>query len=72
MLQPTRQLVDLLNGLKACVLTGLTRRPVHHLTADSRHVMPETLFVALRGAHADGHRFLDEAERLGREAGIPA
>ena len=57
----TRQLVDLLNGSKACILTGPTRRVVRHLTADSRQVVPETLFVALRGVHTDGHRFLGEA-----------
>ncbi len=68
MLQPRRQLVDLLNGLKACVLMGSTRRLVQHLTADSRHVVPETLFVALRGVHADGHRFLEEALAKGATA----
>src|SRR3989475_4827397 len=47
---------------------GSTRRPVQHLTADSRHVVPETLFVALRGVHADGHRFLDEALAKGASA----
>ena len=57
----TRQLVDLLNGSKACILTGPARRVVRHLTADSRQVVPETLFVALRGVHTDGHRFLGEA-----------
>jgi UDP-N-acetylmuramoyl-L-alanyl-D-glutamate--2,6-diaminopimelate ligase len=31
------------------------------LTADSRQVVPETLFVALRGVHTDGHRFLGDA-----------
>jgi UDP-N-acetylmuramoyl-L-alanyl-D-glutamate--2,6-diaminopimelate ligase len=34
---------------------------VRHLTADSRQVVPEALFVALRGVHTDGHRFLGEA-----------
>jgi len=57
----TRQLVDLLNGSKACILAGPTRRAVRRLTADSRQVVPETLFVALRGVHTDGHRFLGEA-----------
>jgi UDP-N-acetylmuramoyl-L-alanyl-D-glutamate--2,6-diaminopimelate ligase len=47
---------------------GSTRRPVQHLTADSRHVVPETLFVALRGVHADGHRFLEEALAKGATA----
>ena len=53
--------MDLLNGSKACILTGPTRRPVRRLTADSRQVVPETLFVARRGVHTDGHRFLGEA-----------
>jgi UDP-N-acetylmuramoyl-L-alanyl-D-glutamate--2,6-diaminopimelate ligase len=60
-LEPARQLVDFLNGSKACILTGLTNRPVRYLTADSRQVVPGTLFVALRGVHSDGHRFLGEA-----------
>ena len=60
-MEPTRQLADLLHDLKACVLTGPTRRPVRRLTADSRQVTPKTLFVALRGVHADGHHFLGDA-----------
>ena len=74
MLEPARQLVDLLNGSKACILTGLTNRPVRRLTADSRQVVPGTLFVALRGVHTDGHHFLGEAldqrseeRRVGKE-----
>jgi UDP-N-acetylmuramoyl-L-alanyl-D-glutamate--2,6-diaminopimelate ligase len=59
--EPTRQLVDLLHNLKACVLTGPTRRPVRRLTADSRQVAPKTLFVALRGVRTDGHHFLGDA-----------
>jgi UDP-N-acetylmuramoyl-L-alanyl-D-glutamate--2,6-diaminopimelate ligase len=53
--------MGLLKGMKACILTGPTRRSVQHITADSRQVVPETLFVALRGGHTDGHRFLGEA-----------
>ena len=60
-MEPTRQLADLLHDLKACVLTGPTRRPVRRLTADSRQVAPKTLFVALRGVHTDGHHFLGDA-----------
>lgn len=68
MLASTQQLVDLLTGLQACVLTGSTRRTVQRLTADSRHVVPETLFVALRGQQTDGHRFLDDALDRGATA----
>ncbi len=61
MLASTRTLVDLLEGFKACVVTGPTRRSIRHLTADSREVKPETLFVAVRGLQADGHHFLADA-----------
>ncbi len=61
MLKPTRQLVDLLHGSKMCLVTGPTRRAVHQVTADSRQVVPDTLFVALRGVQVDGHQFLGEA-----------
>ena len=61
MLASTHTLVELLGGFKARILTGSTRRPVQRLTADSREVEPGALFVAVRGLHADGHRFLGDA-----------
>ena len=36
-----------------------------HLTTDSREVMPGDLFVALRGEHADGNLYLDDAVARG-------
>ena len=36
-----------------------------HLTADSRAVRSGSLFVAIRGGQADGHRFLDKAVKHG-------
>jgi UDP-N-acetylmuramoyl-L-alanyl-D-glutamate--2,6-diaminopimelate ligase len=41
---------------------------VRGLTYDSRSVAPGDLFVALRGAHADGHDYLAEALELGAVA----
>lgn len=38
------------------------------LTGDSRQVSPGTLFVAMRGATVDGHRFLADAVRRGAVA----
>ena len=35
---------------------------------DSRRVVPGSLFVAIRGGQADGHRFLDQAEEQGAAA----
>lgn len=44
--------------------------PVRRITADSRLVGPGDLFVAVRGRHADGHRFLAEAAARGAVAAI--
>ena len=41
---------------------------VDHVTEDSRAVKPGTLFVALRGVHADGHRFIPAAIEAGARA----
>jgi UDP-N-acetylmuramoyl-L-alanyl-D-glutamate--2,6-diaminopimelate ligase len=38
------------------------------LTADSRQVTPGALFVAVRGDHVDGHRFIPDALRRGAAA----
>jgi UDP-N-acetylmuramoyl-L-alanyl-D-glutamate--2,6-diaminopimelate ligase len=41
---------------------------VRGVSYDSRAVAPGDLFVALRGANADGHRFLGQAAKLGAAA----
>jgi len=41
---------------------------VRGIRYDSRQVSPGDLFVALRGAHADGHRYLERALALGAVA----
>ena len=40
-------------------------RPVDSVSSDSRDLQPGALFVALRGPHFDGHRFLDAARQAG-------
>lgn len=42
------------------LLCGEAARPVQAVVRDSREAAPQTLFVALRGARLDGHRFLPE------------
>jgi len=44
--------------------------PVSGVTIDSRAVQPGHLFVALRGARDDGHRFLGEAFASGAAAAV--
>ena len=46
-------------------LRGDERRQVNGIVYDSRLVRPGHLFAALRGADADGHAFVAEAERRG-------
>jgi UDP-N-acetylmuramoyl-L-alanyl-D-glutamate--2,6-diaminopimelate ligase len=43
-------------------------RPVSQVTDDSREVRPDALFVAVRGAGLDGHRFVEAAVRRGAAA----
>jgi UDP-N-acetylmuramoyl-L-alanyl-D-glutamate--2,6-diaminopimelate ligase len=38
------------------------------VTADSRHVAPGTVFVAIKGAMLDGHDFIDDALKAGAAA----
>jgi len=49
-------------------VTGSVEVPIRGLAIDSRAVAPGDLFVALRGAQADGHAHLGEALALGAAA----
>jgi UDP-N-acetylmuramoyl-L-alanyl-D-glutamate--2,6-diaminopimelate ligase len=56
-----RRLTDLLDGL-ACRCYGKSDLvTISAITADSRQVAPGTLFVAVAGLQADGHRFVADA-----------
>jgi UDP-N-acetylmuramoyl-L-alanyl-D-glutamate--2,6-diaminopimelate ligase len=55
------QLAELLTDLPFHCIAGSLQCPVRNVSADSRHIAPGTLFVALRGLHADGHCFVDVA-----------
>lgn len=50
--------------------TGGKEIPLLDVTGDSREVRNGSLFVALRGFHADGHAFLAEAAKRGAAAAI--
>ncbi len=39
--------------------------PIRWVTDDSREVRPDTLFIAVKGAKCDGHRFIAEAVQKG-------
>ena len=66
--QPSRPLGDLLDTFPAHILTGSSDCLVQGVVADSRQVAPGSLFVAVRGLIADGHRFLGDALDQGATA----
>jgi UDP-N-acetylmuramoyl-L-alanyl-D-glutamate--2,6-diaminopimelate ligase len=59
---------DLLTAIRPIALHGDTDREVASLCYDSRQAGPGALFVAIRGFHADGHRFIPEALHQGAAA----
>ena len=59
------RLLQLLAELPDLAGTGLSDADVTSVTADSRQVMPGSVFVALRGGTIDGHSFLGEAAARG-------
>jgi UDP-N-acetylmuramoyl-L-alanyl-D-glutamate--2,6-diaminopimelate ligase len=65
----TRSLADLLAELPVPILSGPPGEiAVFSLAADSRTVQPGSLFVAMGGGSADGHRFVPDAIRRGAVA----
>lgn len=64
-----KTLRELIEGI-ACSWNGkgeLTTQ-ISHVQSDSRKVKPGDLFVAVRGLHADGHQFIQDAVRQGAKA----
>ncbi len=66
--QPPFLLADLLDTSSMRLLCGSSSCPVQQVVADSRHVVPGALFVAVRGHSVDGHDFLGEVLDQGATA----
>lgn len=49
-------------------VAGNTDRPVAQITADSRRVLPNTLFVAIGGTQNNGHNYINAAIEAGATA----
>ena len=62
---PEKTLKELLTGLKGAQVAGDDRLSVRGLAYHSRQVVEGGVFVALKGAKTDGHRFLSQALALG-------
>jgi UDP-N-acetylmuramoyl-L-alanyl-D-glutamate--2,6-diaminopimelate ligase len=59
------QLQDILYGVAITNLVGTTNREVDALTFDSREVRPGSVFFAIKGTLADGHKFIDQTIAAG-------
>ena len=67
---PTIRLDDLLTVVNGRLQGPTSVATVSGASVDSRAVTPGTLFVALRGEHTDGHRFVADALRAGAVAAL--
>ncbi|CAM2977466.1 UDP-N-acetylmuramoylalanyl-D-glutamate--2,6-diaminopimelate ligase [Flavobacterium succinicans] len=63
-----KTLKDILYKVAIEALNGTTDITVNHLHFDSRKIEANDVFVAIRGAIADGHQFIDKAIALGATA----
>lgn len=62
------QLSQLLKAIRPTAVHGSTDTEVSALTPDSRQVQPGTVFVAVNGPGADGHKYIDNAVQSGATA----
>jgi UDP-N-acetylmuramoyl-L-alanyl-D-glutamate--2,6-diaminopimelate ligase len=63
-----KQISELIGAISILEYTGDLSTMVTGLTLDSRAVTPGVLFAAMRGTHADGHRFIPQAVTNGAAA----
>jgi UDP-N-acetylmuramoyl-L-alanyl-D-glutamate--2,6-diaminopimelate ligase len=59
------QLQDILYGVTITQLVGITSREVSTLTFDSRKVVKDAVFFAVRGTLSDGHAFIEQTVAAG-------
>ncbi len=62
------KLTEIIQTVKPLAVEGPLDRDITGITYDSRRVMPGNLFVAVRGEHTDGHRFVEAAIDRGASA----
>lgn len=61
----TGELEPILDAMRGTVVKGRRNRIIHGIAHDSRHVMPDWMFVALTGHKMDGHDFIPDAVSRG-------
>ena len=57
-----KYLSDLLDGLAFTELQGSADMEISAVVFDSRKVVPNSLFVAVKGTLSDGHDYIEQAE----------
>ena len=58
-------LQDILYKVSIRSVHGELDREVHDLQTDSRKIGPDSLFIALKGTHTDGHQFIGQVIEQG-------
>lgn len=61
------QLSKIIEGI-VCEKQNFSEREITHITFDSRSVVEGALFVAQRGVHVDGHKYIEQAVGQGAVA----
>ncbi len=61
------KLSDLIRLSPDIRIVGTLERDITAVILDSRKVIPGSLFIALRGAHSDGHTYIDQAIEKGAD-----
>ena len=64
----TMKLTDLIGNVDPLTVEGTLDRDITGIAYDSRRVMPGNLFIAVRGVHTDGHRYVEMAIDRGAAA----
>ncbi len=62
------KLTEIIQSVHPLAVEGSLDRDITGITCDSRRVMPGNLFIAVRGVHTDGHRFVEMAIDRGAAA----
>lgn len=57
----SKYLSELLGALTYNLVGTACNPEISFITDDSRHVVPGSLFIAVRGSHSDGHQYIDKA-----------
>lgn len=65
-----KNIQDICKKLENCSVEGKNNILVSDITADSRAVKSGSLFICLKGAHVDGHKYLKQAAAKGAVAAL--